>query len=174
MVVHVGEINRGKELMKEKTIILSLIAGVFGIFAGIRIGFSSEIKKRRKLKELSDKHFVLMCLLNQWMKTKQEGKTILKYFHDRQIDHIAIYGMSYVGERLYDELKDSDIEVKYIVDRNADKIYTEADVFTPDETLPEVGAIVVTPVFYYDEIKEMLSQKVNCPIFSLEDILYGL
>lgn len=160
--------------MKKNAIILSLLTGAVGIFAGIKIGLLNGMKKRMKLTELSDKHFVLMSLLNQWMKTKQEGKTLLKYFHDHQIDHIAIYGMSYVGERLYDELKDSDIEVKYIIDKNADKIYTEADVFTPDEILPEVAAIVVTPVFYYDEIKEILSQKVNCPILSLEDILYEL
>ena len=36
---------------------------------------------------------------------------------------IAIYGMSYLGERLADELAGSDITVKYAIDRNADNIY---------------------------------------------------
>ncbi len=159
-------------MTKKRVFILSVMTGVFGISVGILICLSEEIKNRIKLKELSDKHFALMCLLNHWMKIKQEGKTLIKYFHENKINSIAIYGMSYIGERLYDELKDSDVEVKYIIDRNADGIHAETDVFTPDQELPEVAAIVVTPVYYYDEIKEMLSNKVYCPLLSLEDILY--
>ncbi len=35
-----------------------------------------------------------------------------------------------------------------------------------------VDAIVVTAITFYDEIKEELSRKIDCPIISLEDILY--
>lgn len=41
----------------------------------------------------------------------------------------------------------------------------------PGENMPEVDAIVVTPIYYYYEIQEMLSSKVDCKIISLEDIL---
>lgn len=82
--------------------------------------------------------------------------------------------MSYVGKRLYDELKNSDIEIKYAIDRNADGICAEIEVFSLEENLPEAKAVIVTPVFYFDEIKEKLEKKVNSKILSLEDILYEI
>ena len=80
--------------------------------------------------------------------------------------------MKELGERLYDELKDSDIKVLYAIDKNADAIYAEVDVLTPDDDLPEVDLIVVTPVHYFDEIEEMLADKVDCPVISIEDVVY--
>ena len=46
------------------------------------------------------------------------------------------------------------------------------DVLTPDDDLPEVDLIVVTPVHYFDEIEEMLADKVDCPVISIEDVVY--
>ena len=63
-------------------------------------------------------------------------------------------------------------KVKYIIDKNADCIYSDVDVITPDDDLEQVDVIVVTAIYYFDEIEEMLSQKVDYPIISLEDILY--
>lgn len=152
------------------SIILFLIGAIVGAIAEIKI----LLNKKNKFQELSDKNFTLMSLLNQWLKTKQEGKVLTEYFKKRKIECIAIYGMSYIGERLYNELKNSDIQVKYAIDRNLDGIYAEIDIFSPEEELATVDAVVVTAVFYYDEIKAMLKEKLNCPILSLEDILYEI
>ena len=62
--------------------------------------------------------------------------------------------------------------LKYGIDKKADTIYAEFDVISPDEELEEVDAIVVTSITFFDEIEELLSKKVDCPIISLEDILY--
>lgn len=85
---------------------------------------------------------------------------------------IAIYGMSYAGETLVDELKGAGIEVVYGIDKNADLIYAEVDVMTVDDDFAPVDAIVVTAITFFDEIEGMLSEKMDCPIISLEDILY--
>lgn len=111
-------------------------------------------------------------LLIQWLSIRQEGKSLVSYFEQNGYKKIAIYGMKELGERLYDELKDSEIEVKYIIDKNADAIYADVDVVTPDDQLEEVDAITVTAIHYFDEIEEMLEQKVDCPVISLEDIVY--
>ena len=42
--------------------------------------------------------------------------------------------------------------MKYAIDKNADGIYSDVEIVTPQEELKEVDAIVVTPVFYFDEI----------------------
>ena len=80
--------------------------------------------------------------------------------------------MSYAGETFADELQGSDVKIKYGIDKKADTIYAEFDVISPDEELEEVDAIVVTSITFFDEIEELLSKKVDCPIISLEDILY--
>lgn len=96
------------------------------------------------------------------------------YFDKHMYRSIAIYGMSYAGERLMDEVKDSGITVKYGIDKNADAIYADIDILSPDEQLEEVDAVVVTPVFFIDEIEKVLAEKISCPIISLEDILYDI
>ena len=108
---------------------------------------------------------------DQWLIKKQEGKSIIEYFQKKGITNIAIYGMSYLGERLLDELRESEIKVKYAIDMNANNIYTDVDVFLPSQELPRVDAVVVTAVFFFYDIQEMLSKKVDYEIISLEDLL---
>lgn len=155
------------------TILSTLTGALVGSAVGVAV-YKQQQKESKKWKNMSDKHLALMCLFNQWMITKQEGKSVVDYFHNNGIKSVAIYGMSYLGERLLDELLTSDIEVKYAIDKNSISIYAKVDVISPDENIPMVDAIVVTPVFFYNEIEEMLSAKTECKIISLEDILYEI
>lgn len=129
-------------------------------------------KKMNMWQQMSDKHLVLYRMMNQWVKIKQEGKKLTKYFEENDYKNIAIYGMSYAGETLLDELKDSEIFVKYGIDKNADRINIGLDVVTIEDDLQEVDAVVVTAITFFDEIAEKLENKLKCPILSLEDILY--
>ena len=162
--------------MKKGTV--ACLSSLLGVMGGVVAGGSIVAKKKNveeeKWKQMSNKHLTLMLLLNQWLITKQDGKSILDYFHRNGIKSIAIYGMSYVGERVYDELKDTDVTVKYAIDKNAENIYADVDIILPDEDMEYVDAIIVTPVLFFDEIEEMLSSKMTCPIISLEDILYQI
>lgn len=112
-------------------------------------------------------------MLNQWLVLKQEGKSLEQYFVDNGYKTAAIYGMGEMGNRLYDELKNSDkVEIKYAVDKNTDSIYSEVEVLELENDLPEVDVIVVTAIFAYDEIKEQLSEKIGYLIVSLDDVVY--
>ena len=54
--------------MRKKTaFILSVVTGGIGFFAGMSIVLSKEIKKRLEVKELADKHLVLVQLLDKWL-----------------------------------------------------------------------------------------------------------
>ncbi|MCM1120974.1 MAG: hypothetical protein NC416_00170 [Eubacterium sp.] len=153
--------------------VLSTLAGMAaGAVAG---GVSAGSISSKKIKKMSDgaaKVHVLYMAFDQWLHVRQEGKTLVEYFEKQGYKTVAIYGMKELGERLYDELQGSDITVKYIIDKNADSIYADVDVITPDEELEPVDVIVVTAIYFFDEIEEMLSEKVDYPIVSLEDILY--
>ena len=111
-------------------------------------------------------------MLNQWLCIKQEGKSLDEYFKENNYKTVAIYGMGEMGNRLYDELKNTDIEVKYAIDKNASSTYSELDVKEIDDELPEVDVVVVTATFAFDDIVEDIQDKFVCPIVSLEDVVY--
>ena len=113
-------------------------------------------------------------MMNQWVKVKQEGKNLSAYFEKNGYKKIAIYGMSYAGETLVDELKETEVQIAYAIDKNANSIYSDINVITMDDNLEDVDAIVVTAITFFDEIEEQLQSKVSCPIISLEDILYEI
>ncbi|GFI18645.1 hypothetical protein IMSAG249_01414 [Lachnospiraceae bacterium] len=148
---------------------LSLLAGAAG--GAISVGKISG-EKIKGWHQLSDKHLNLFLMMNQWVKVKQEGKNLSSYFEKKEYKKIAVYGMSYAGETFVDELKNTGIIIAYGIDKNADTIYSDIDIFTMEDSLEEVDAVVVTAVTFFDEIEETLCGKLDCPIISLEDILY--
>lgn len=158
-------------MKKGITLIATLLAGSS---VGATIVWKIKKKKEMKIKEYADKHLAIMQMYNQWLVTKQEGKSIVTYFKEHGYSNIAIYGMSYVGECLLEELKNSEITVKYAIDKNADHIYADVDVVSPENIIDEVDAIVVTSNFYFDSIEKNLQNKIGCPIINFEDILYEI
>lgn len=149
--------------------LLGMAAGAAagGIAAGTTSG-----KKIKEMAEVQAKVHELYMAFDQWLQIRQEGKTLVEYFTKNGYKTVAVYGMKELGERLCDELKGSEVTISYAIDKNADSIYADVDVVTPDEELAPVDVIVVTAITYFDEIEEMLSAAVDCPIISLEDILY--
>lgn len=160
--------------MKKGTIgVLSALAGALVGTIGGTIVVEKGLGKT-DYQQLANKHLAIMRLYDQWLQIKQEKKSVMEYFHNNNIKSIAIYGMSFVGQRLYEELRESDIEVSYAIDKNAASIYADIDIITPDDVLPQTDAIVVTAVYFFNEIEEMLEKKTDAKILSFEDILYEL
>lgn len=150
-------------------LVLSMLLG--GVTGGV---ITSKVKNEKiaKIENMSEKHLALFIMMNQWVKVKQEGKNLSSYFEKKEYKKIAVYGMSYAGETFVDELKNTGITIAYGIDKNADTIYSDIDIFTMEDSLEEVDAVVVTAVTFFDEIEEKLCEKLDCPIISLEDILY--
>lgn len=156
------------------TIVGTIAGGVVGAAAGMGYEFIKEEKRLDKMEDNYKKFEFFYKLLITWVEMKQEGKNLAEYFEYNNIKSIAIYGMKELGERLVKELEGSDIEIKYIIDQNADKIETQYKKVKPDDDLEPVDAIVVTAIYYFQDIEEKLSKKVDCEIISLEDAVYGL
>ncbi|MDE7131957.1 MAG: hypothetical protein K2O65_09200 [Lachnospiraceae bacterium] len=154
--------------------IIAAISSVVGASLGVCVVRKSMGDELCKYKGYAEKHMSLYLMMNQWVKIKQDNKSVSKYLEEQGFKNIAIYGMSYAGETLYNELKGTKINVEYGIDRNPGTIYTDLNVVSPDDDLQDVDVVIVTAITYFDEIEEMLSEKMNCPIFSLEDILYEL
>lgn len=156
-------------MKKSAVSILSALAGAaFGAGAVAKMSTG----KMQKKQAMSDKYLALFIMMNQWVKVKQEGKSLASYFERNGYKKIAIYGMSYAGETLVDELKGSGVDVAYGIDKNAEGIFADVDVMPMDDELEPVDAVVVTAITFFDEIEGQLAEKMDCPILSLEDILY--
>lgn len=161
--------NKKGCVVKGYVVMISTLIGA--IASAIGMGKLMNKKVTEKVK-LSDKHLTLFLMMNQWVRIKQEGKSIAGYFEENGYHSIAVYGMSYVGETFIKEMEASNIEILYGIDKNVSNILSEITVASVDDELEEVDAIVVTAITFFDEIEQILSKRVKCPIISLEDIIY--
>lgn len=112
-------------------------------------------------------------ILNQWLSIRQKNRTLVSYFEDNFITEVAVYGMGALGERLIDELEDTPIRISFAIDRMAENKKAEGlTVYGLDETnYPDTELLIVTPVHDYWGIVELLQDRINAPIVSLEDIV---
>jgi len=154
--------------------IISILSVLAGTAAGAGTVGKIQGDKLEKVRSLSQKHLALFLMMNQWVKVKQEGKEFSTFFEKNGYKKIAVYGMSYAGETFIDELKNTGVEVAYGIDKNAVAIYADIEVVSVEDDLEPVDAIVVTAITFFDEIEEKLSGKLDCPIISLEDVLYEI
>lgn len=159
-------------MKKTAGIITTVLCTLAGTAAGAGAAGRRAGKAAAKAKEMSDKHLALYLMMNQWVKVKQEGKNLAEYFERNGYRRIAVYGMSYAGETLTEELEGTGIEVAYGIDQRAESLYLDLEVSTMEGELKEVDAVVVTAVTFYEEIAEQLGERLACPVLSLEDILY--
>lgn len=149
-----------------------VVVGAVGLVTGSILCERKLNKRVYSAQNLSDKHLTLFLLMTQWIKNSQNNKNLVDFFKKHNYSTVAIYGMSHVGQCLFQELQASDIQIRYVIDNAVPNIRITCPILTSRDELETVDAIIVTPVFSYDEIKENLSSKISCPIISLESILY--
>ena len=160
--------------MGVKNAVGMMLSAVAGCAVGMGYEFIKEEKRMDKLEDKEKKFEAFYRLLVAWVEMKQEGKNLAEFFVYNNIRTIAVYGMKELGERLVRELEGTDIEIKYVIDQNVDSIETNLIKKMPEDELPEVDAIVITAIYFYQDIEEKLSKKVDYQIISLEDVVYGL
>lgn len=153
--------------------VLSILAG---FVAGVAVTRKIEWEKLKKAEKISGKFMSLFYMMNQWVKVKQAKSDLSFYFEKNNYERIAVYGVGCIGETFIKELKDTKVEIAYGIDRRASFIHTnvDIDVILPDDSLGSVDAVVVTVVDSFDEIEEKLREKMDCPIISLEDVIFEI
>lgn len=126
-------------------------------------------------RDLAEKHLNMVRLYDIWLMTKQTGMSIAEYLADHDIHKIAIYGMSYMGIRLFHDLESSSIHVKYGIDGNSKMRVPGIKIYHPDELQEkEIDAVIVTAIFSFDCIKKDLHSKGFKRIIALDELLYNL
>lgn len=113
-------------------------------------------------------------LMLDWITNLEKGKSVYGYLKRKRFMNIAIYGRRGLGEYLREQLSETDVSLRYFIDRaacqgNIDQI----PIYRLDDELPKVDVIIVTPIWDYENIRKQLSEKVSYPIVSLQDIIAG-
>lgn len=129
----------------------------------------------KKYKNMSDKHLALYILLSDWLKMKNLRSNFIEdYLMDMGYRRIAIYGLGYVGEALYDELSNSHkLVVSCVIDKQKGKNYNNAKVVGLDEIIDDVDVIIVTAISFYNQIECELKEYTNAQVISIEEIIYN-
>ncbi len=115
--------------------------------------------------------------LKRWLENRNRNKTFSDYFHQCGYRTIAIYGAGDMGRLLYEEVKNTDIAVKYFVDRNAEGLReVEGIPVIPVSEIRdggEVDVLVITPIGNYDEICRLLARQApEMRTLSLREAVY--
>lgn len=161
------------KLYKKKSVVnillyMSMMIGIYML---------AKIMKRQKreldwIRFLVKKNDSIIEVFNQWFIAKKQGKSIEEYLLKMQYNTIAIFGAGKIGCRLYEELKDSKIVVKYLIDRNAESLKVNYPVVK--ELKGEVDAVIVTAVGSFEEIQKQLKEEYDCNVIAIEDIIFQL
>ncbi len=165
--------------MRNKNIFVLLplcaLSSLIGIAIGKLYAFKNAFEIENNLedyKKKTNKFKGYYNILNQWLIIRNQGKSIEDYFKENNYMTVAIYGMGGIGQRVYEELEKTDVDVKYVIDKSL--INSRLKVFDINDELPYVDVIIVTPIFAFDDIEKELSKKVSYPIVSIEELIYEI
>lgn len=158
--------------MKTRHVIF--LTGTMSFVTGFFLGGKALVGMINDYKARMDRNFSNMMLLNDWMGFLYAGGSIERYFREHGYKRIMIYGNGYIGQRLFQALEKTEIEVAAIMDRaNSSDSDAEGRLIGVNSEIPEVDCVVITPTVHFDEIYQMLRERMEQPIISIEELWQG-
>lgn len=128
--------------------------------------------RNKKNKMMYKKMEYYYTLSDKWLATKIEGNSLNSVLMKNGYRKIGIYGMSKMGQCLYYDLTKSGCEVIYVTDQRS---MPHFECFVPvDNEFPDADLLIISVMSEFVQIKEKLTSKVDCPIMSLEELLYKM
>lgn len=147
--------------------ILSFLAGNLSLYLFYKL------KDTKKVTDDKDKRYCR--LFDNWLLLDERGNSLEKFFREKNIKEIAIYGYGNIGRHLVAHLSNSDINIKYVIDKRKNSIITDSiPCYQLSDNIPDVDAIVITPICEFTEINNTIKRFTDAEIISMEDIIYEL
>lgn len=163
--------NKGKLFLG--TLLLGGIVYIIGFCTGASWIFKRNFEFTKKQCERGDKFFRMFGVLNYWLRLKEDNKSVISYLTEMNYNNIAIYGLGHLGTHLVKELQKSEISIDYAIDKNVEEFAENIVIYKPDDLLPATDVIIVTAIMEFESIADKLAEKMDCPIISLEDVIYA-
>lgn len=142
--------------------------------------FSGEDEERlQRLPEILRKNHVTdldisrnaYSVYDKWLAQTLNGDDPTDIFKKDGIKTVAIYGAGYIGRSIYKLMKNSDTQVVFYIDRNADYIHLEIPAYTTGDAPQAVGGIIISLFKGTEGIIADLREKYDCPIYTVREIL---
>jgi len=148
----------------------TFLTGLGSFVVGFYLGGKYLVGMVNDNKMKAEKNQANMMVLDDWLDYLYSGGHMEDFFIKNGYHRIMIYGNGYIGARLVQALDKTDIEVIAVMDKAAGSD-VEGRIIGTDADIPKVDCIVVTPVYFYDDIYAILSERTNIPIISIKDII---
>lgn len=110
-------------------------------------------------------------LLDRWLLLKEQNQKIEQYFIENGYQRVVIYGFAALGKHLYEELRDSSVEVVCALDRRQGLNQEGITVQSVEQGIPDCDVIVVTATYDYEQIAKKLKEVSNVAVVSLQDVI---
>ncbi|MCR5249103.1 MAG: hypothetical protein K6E50_00700 [Lachnospiraceae bacterium] len=125
----------------------------------------------------TDKDTILT--LKRWLEAKNRDRSFADYLKECGYLRVGIFDAGEIGRILYDEIKNSGVEVCWFVDKNAEGI-AELDgkpvrLMRRVFELPSVDIVIISPIYDYEAVTGFLAEHdpTICTL-SLKDAAYEL
>ncbi len=119
---------------------------------------------------------VKRILLGRLIK-KCECNGIRRYFDENNIKTVALYGYGDIGVNLCELLLNSGIVVSYVIDNNSRYIYSDLPLYSMNDNLPYVDAVLVTLLENVVSVYKELEKKIDLnrsKLIDIEDLVFAL
>lgn len=161
-----------QRIIKKALYRIVLITFLFIITIFIAFRFALVIGKNKD--RIIQKYKKYYMLLLKWLEILESEQSIGDYLEKKGFYSIAVYGGKDTGYHFIKQLEKTNIIVNYIIDKNSfGKQINGLPIYQLNTDLPKVDAIVVTPIWDYQNIKHQIENHINCPVVSLEDVIVG-
>ena len=110
--------------------------------------------------------------LGKWIMLREEKKTVESYLCQLGVKKVAIYGIGILGRYLVEELKDSTIEICYLIDKELTKQIVGYKTVNPYGELERVDAIIITVVGEFGNVCDAIKEKTDARLIGIEEMIY--
>ncbi len=125
----------------------------------------------RQYKDIIKKYESFWRIMDRLLALKEDNLSLSDLLKEKNIFSVAVYGVGMVGRHIIRELSDGGIDIVCAIDRKNVSDEFKFPVVKPDERIPKVDAVIVTPSYDFQNIKRQLRQKGVHKIISIETLL---
>ena len=118
----------------------------------------------------ADKNYKLYQTSIKWLRLKQSGKQISQYLSQKGCHTVAIYGMSYMGQTLADDLADGKVIALYGIDQNGGYQKWTIKIYKPSDKIKPVDLIINTTTIDNSIILHGMAKK-NIPMVAFDELI---
>lgn len=134
--------------------------------------------KTIELEEKLQKQVLFYWMLTKWVDRKIKGQNIADMLRMCGYTKIAIYGFAELGRLLCKEILQGGMQVEYILDKTVAAtgieelpVYKPADIRESDQGFLRIDVVIVTAVYYFEEIKRELTEMGYQNVISMRTLL---